>query len=350
MQNLSELEQKSLSAVRGAERLEDLEQKRLTFLGKSGEITGLLKELGTLPPEERKDFGQAVNTLKQKVQAALEERKQELETAALNEKLQTEKVDVTLPATPFETGRMHPISYVMEEVEDILRTLGFDPAAGPEIETEFHNFTALNIPEDHPARQEHDTFYLPQDSLGNKRVLRTHTSPVQIRVMEGHKPPMRIQAIGQVYRCDSDLTHTPQFQQVEGLAIGKDLTFGHLKGVLQTFLNRFFEREITMRLRPSYFPFTEPSVEVDIECIFCGGDGCRVCKKTGWLEVLGAGMVHRNVLTHGGIDPEAWQGFAFGAGIGRLAMLKYGIGDLRLFFESYQSFLKHYGKPAAQKA
>ena len=349
MQNLSELEQKSLSAIHQAEKLDDLEQKRVMFLGKSGEITGLLKELGTLPPEQRKDFGQAVNKLKQKVQTALEQRKQELEAAALHEKLSAEKVDVTLPAAPFQVGRLHPISHTMEEVEAILKTLGFDPASGPEIETDFYNFTALNIPDDHPARQDHDTFYLPPDSSGKRQVLRTHTSPVQIRVMENHEPPMRIQAIGQVYRCDSDLTHTPQFQQVEGLAIGRDLTFGHLKGTLQTFLNRFFEREVTMRLRPSYFPFTEPSAEVDIECLFCGGDGCRVCKQTGWLEVLGAGMVHRNVLKHGGIDPEKWQGFAFGAGIGRLAMLKYGINDLRLFFESYQSFLRHYGKPAARK-
>mgnify|MGYP006270464125 CR=1 FL=1 len=349
MQNLSDLEQKSLNAIHQAQALDDLEDKRVTFLGKSGEITGLLKQLGSLPPEERKEFGQEVNKLKQKVQAALEERKEELEAAALNEKLAAETVDVTLPAAPYALGKMHPISYTMEEVETILKSLGFDPATGPEIETGFHNFTALNIPEDHPARQEHDTFYLPPDKDGKERVLRTHTSPVQIRVMENHRPPMRIQAIGQVYRCDSDLTHTPQFQQVEGLAIGKDLTFGHLKGTLQTFLNRFFEREITMRLRPSYFPFTEPSTEVDIECIFCGGDGCRVCSHTGWLEVLGAGMVHPNVLKHGGIDPTQWQGFAFGAGIGRLAMLKYGINDLRLFFESYQSFLRHFGKPAAQK-
>ena len=349
MENLAQLEQKSLHAIDQAEKLDDLEQNRVTFLGKSGEITGLLKQLGTLPPEERKEFGQEVNKLKQKVQTALEERKQELEAQALNEKLATEKVDVTLPAAPFQVGRMHPIGYVMEEVETILKTLGFDPASGPEIETDFYNFTALNIPDDHPARQDHDTFYLPTDSQGNKRVLRTHTSPVQIRVMNTHKPPMRIQAIGQVYRCDSDLTHTPQFQQVEGLAIGKDLTFGHLKGVLQVFLNTFFEREIPMRMRPSYFPFTEPSAEVDIECLFCGGDGCRVCKQTGWLEVLGSGMVHRNVLKHGGINPDEWQGFAFGAGIGRLAMLKYGIDDLRLFFESYQTFLRHYGKSAAQK-
>lgn len=349
MQNLSQIEAQSLSQIQNAQKLDELEQKRVVLLGKSGEITGLLKQLGSLAPEERKDFGQAVNRLKQKVQTALEAKKQQLETALLNEKLITEKVDVTLPADPFRVGKIHPISYVMEEVEEILKTLGFDPATGPEIETDFHNFTALNIPADHPARQEHDTFYLPDSPDGKKRVLRTHTSPVQIRVMENHKPPMRIQAIGQVYRCDSDLTHTPQFQQVEGLAIDKDLTFGHLKGVLQTFLNRFFEKEITMRLRPSYFPFTEPSAEVDIACLFCSGHGCRVCKKTGWLEVLGSGMVHRNVLRHGGIDPDKWQGFAFGAGIGRLAMLKYGINDLRLFFESYQTFLNHYGKPAAKK-
>ncbi len=346
MQKLNTLEQQSLSQIQAANALDELEQQRVTLLGKSGEITQLLKQLGGMSPEERKDFGQAVNVLKQKVQSALEERKEELETATLNKKLLAEKIDITLPAAPYRVGRMHPVSYVMEEVEGILSTLGFDPASGPEIETDFHNFTALNIPADHPARQEHDTFYLPDNAEGQKRVLRTHTSPVQIRTMQKFPPPLRIQAIGQVYRCDSDLTHTPQFQQVEGLAIDKDLTFGHLKGVLQTFLNRFFEKEIEMRMRPSYFPFTEPSAEVDIRCIFCSGNGCRVCKNTGWLEVLGSGMVHRNVLTHSGIDPNQWQGFAFGVGIGRLAMLKYGINDLRLFFESQQTFLQHFGKPS----
>ena len=348
-QDLQTLEQKSLDQIQAAKALDDLEQQRVSLLGKSGEITQLLKQLGGMSPDERKTFGQEVNMLKQKVQSALDDRKEALQEAALEEQFAAEAVDVTLPAEPYTVGKLHPISYVMEEVEDILKTLGFDPASGPEIETDYYNFTALNIPETHPARQDHDTFYLPDTADGQKRVLRTHTSPVQIRAMHGHKPPLRVQAIGQVYRCDSDLTHTPQFQQVEGLAIDKGLTFGHLKGVLQTFLNRFFEREITMRLRPSYFPFTEPSAEVDIECLFCKGDGCRVCKQTGWLEVLGSGMVHRNVLEHGGLDPNEWQGFAFGMGIGRLAMLKYGISDLRLFFESYQTFLNHYGKPSAQK-
>lgn len=225
--------------------------------------------------------------------------------------------------------------------------LGFAHASGPEIETDFYNFTALNIPEHHPARQDHDTFYVVTTD-GSNKVLRTQTSNVQIHVMENHQPPLRVMSIGRVYRCDSDVTHTPQFHQVEGLALDKNLHFGHLKGVLQRFLEEYFERKINMRLRPSYFPFTEPSAEVDIECLFCSGSGCRICKHTGWLEVLGSGMVHRNVLKNGGIDHTQWQGFAFGAGIERLTMLKYGVNDLRLFFESQQAFLRHYGKPVAQ--
>ncbi|MEC8066519.1 MAG: phenylalanine--tRNA ligase subunit alpha [Pseudomonadota bacterium] len=348
MTSLDQLKENSLEAVNALNTIEELEKVRVTLLGKNGEITAELKKLGSLPPEERKAHGQAVNQVKVSVAQALEVKKQALEEAVLNAQLQAEKVDVTLPAQALPLGKMHPVSYVIEEVEEILSRLGFSAATGPEVETDFYNFTALNIPEDHPARQDHDTFYLKNlDADGKRRLLRTQTSNVQIHTMQKFEPPMRVMSIGRVYRNDSDLTHTPQFHQVEGLALDKNLTFGHLKGVLQTFLEEYFERKITMRLRPSYFPFTEPSAEVDIECLFCKGDGCRVCSHTGWLEVLGSGMVHRNVLKSGGVNPEEWQGFAFGAGIERLAMLKYGIHDLRLFYESGISFLSHFGKPSS---
>ena len=348
MTSLDQLKENSLEAVNALNTIEELEKVRVTLLGKNGEITAELKKLGSLPPEERKAHGQAVNQVKVSVAQALEVKKEALEEAVLNAQLQAEKVDVTLPAQALPLGKMHPVSYVIEEVEEILSRLGFSAATGPEVETDFYNFTALNIPEDHPARQDHDTFYLKNlDADGKRRLLRTQTSNVQIHTMQKLEPPMRVMSIGRVYRNDSDLTHTPQFHQVEGLALDKNLTFGHLKGVLQTFLEEYFERKITMRLRPSYFPFTEPSAEVDIECLFCKGDGCRVCSHTGWLEVLGSGMVHRNVLKSGGVNPEEWQGFAFGAGIERLAMLKYGIHDLRLFYESGISFLSHFGKPSS---
>jgi phenylalanyl-tRNA synthetase alpha chain len=347
MSTLDQLQANSLSQVQGLSTLNDLESVRVSLLGKNGEITSLLKTLGTLPAEERKAFGKQVNDVKVAVAGALEEKKTVLETALLNERLASESVDVTLPAEARFSGKMHPVSYVIEEVEVILGRLGFSTATGPEVETDFYNFTALNIPENHPARQDHDTFYLKNlDADGNRRLLRTQTSNVQIHTMEKFEPPMRVMSIGRVYRNDSDLTHTPQFHQVEGLALDKNLTFGHLKGTLLKFLEEYFDRDITMRLRPSYFPFTEPGAEVDIECLFCKGEGCRICSHTGWLEVLGSGMVHRNVLKAGGLHHEDWQGFAFGAGIERLAMLKYGITDLRLFYESGISFLKHFGKPS----
>lgn len=348
MTQLNELQTSSLSKVAALSSLKELEDTRVSLLGKNGEITSLLKQLGSMEPEKRKEFGQAVNKVKVAVAQAIEDRKTSLEDEALNAKLAEEAVDVTLPAAVRHTGKMHPISFVMEEVENILSKLGFSTSTGPEVETDFYNFTALNIPENHPARQDHDTFYLQQkDEDGLRKVLRTQTSNVQIHTMQKVQPPMRVMSIGRVYRCDSDLTHTPQFHQVEGLALDKDLTFGHLKGVLQKFLEDFFEREVTMRLRPSYFPFTEPGAEVDIECIFCEGDGCRVCSQTGWLEVLGSGMVHKNVLKAGGIDSNEWQGFAFGAGIERLAMLKYGITDLRMFYDSQAAFLRHFGKDSS---
>lgn len=344
MTELNQLHSTALEQVAALNNLQDLEEARVSLLGKNGRITGLLKQLGGMDPEMRKTFGQEVNKVKVEVTDALEEKKSALESAALNEKLAREAVDITLPENPKYIGKMHPVSYVMEEVAEVLGKLGFTHAVGPEIETDFYNFTALNIPDDHPARQDHDTFYIATEEGEERKVLRTQTSNVQIHTMEKCEPPLRIMSIGRVYRCDSDVTHTPQFHQVEGLAIAKDLHFGHLKGTLQKFMADYFGRSVEIRLRPSYFPFVEPGAEVDIGCLFCEGEGCRICSQTGWLEVLGAGMVHRNVLKNCGVDHNEWQGFAFGAGIERLAMLKYGINDLRLFYESQEAFLKHYGK------
>lgn len=345
MSELQSFQTESLQAVEAIANLADLEQTRVSLLGKNGKITGLLKQLGGMEPEERREYGQAVNGVKQEVAKALAVRKGVLEEQALNERLKAETVDITLPTAPKNAQGMHPVSFVTEEIEDILARLGFSAATGPEIEEDFYNFTALNIPENHPARQDHDTFYLKQtDENGMRKVLRTQTSNVQIHTMENFKPPMRVMSAGRVYRNDSDLTHTPQFHQVEGIALDKDLTFGHLKGVLQRFLEEFFERDVKLRLRPSYFPFTEPSAEVDIDCQFCGGEGCRVCKQTGWIEVLGSGMVNRKVLASAGVNPEEWQGFAFGMGVERLGMLKYGINDLRMFYDSQVPFLTHFNK------
>ena len=352
MTQLQELQSSSLNKVEAINSLDTLEETRVSLLGKNGEITGLLKQLGSMAPDERKTFGQEVNVVKTAVAEALESKKSILETEALNAKLADEAVDITLPAVHKLQGKVHPVSAVIEEVETVLSKLGFSAATGPEVETDFYNFAALNIPEDHPARQDHDTFYLnATDEDGKRKMLRTQTSDVQIHTMETHKPPMRVMSAGRVYRCDSDVTHTPQFHQVEGLAIDKNLHFGHLKGTLQKFMGDYFEKDVEIRLRPSYFPFVEPGAEVDIGCLFCSGKGCRICSHTGWLEVLGSGMVHRNVLAAGGIDYKEFQGFAFGAGIERLGMLKYGINDLRLFYESQASFLRHYGKtPTTIKA
>ena len=346
--DLQALKIQKAAEIAAQNTLDALEKTRVSLFGKSGEITGLFKQMGSLPAEEKKAFGAEVNTVKESLLEAFTARKDALEAAALSEKLATETVDITLPSAPKNIGGMHPVSYVIEEIEDILARLGFAAATGPEVETDFYNFTALNIPENHPARQDHDTFYLKQtDENGVRKVLRTQTSNVQIHTMQNYEPPMRVMSAGRVYRNDSDITHTPQFHQVEGIAIEKDLHFGHLKGVLQRFLADYFEQDVAVRLRPSYFPFVEPGAEVDMGCLFCGGDGCRVCKQTGWLEVLGSGMVHRNVLKAGGIDADTYQGFAFGMGVERLAMLKYGINDLRLFYESQIPFLGHFNKPAS---
>ncbi|HUY84088.1 MAG TPA: phenylalanine--tRNA ligase subunit alpha, partial [Steroidobacteraceae bacterium] len=281
--------------------------------------------------------GQRINEAKAAIHEALEGRRAALDSAALEAALASGRIDVTLPGRGQSNGSMHPITRTRLRIERIFAQAGFEVAAGPEVEDDFHNFEALNIPRDHPARAMHDTFYFPDG-----RLLRTHTSPVQIRALRAARPPLAVIAPGRVYRNDSDMTHTPMFHQVEGLAIGEQVSFANLKAMLHTFVERFFERALGMRLRPSYFPFTEPSAEVDIECVFCRGGGCRVCKQTGWLEILGCGMVHPNVLAAAGVDSERWQGYAFGMGIERLAMLRYGVDDLRLFFENDLRFLKQF--------
>lgn len=315
-----------------------LEQVRVNYLGKKGVVTAQLKSLGQLPPAERPKAGELINQAKETIQALLEQRRSELEQAQLAQQLASEKIDVTLPGRSPGTGSLHPVTRVLNRIEDLFTQLGFETAQGPEIEDDFHNFEALNIPASHPARAMHDTFYVNSNTL-----LRTHTSPVQIRVMRDRKPPLRVIAPGRVYRCDSDVTHTPMFHQVEGLMVDEHVTFTDLQVILNEFLHKFFERDdLQIRLRPSYFPFTEPSAEVDIQCVMCSGSGCRVCKHTGWLEVLGCGMVHPNVFKHVGIDSERYTGFAFGMGVERLAMLRYGVNDLRLFYENDVRFLKQF--------
>lgn len=336
--SLNELEKSALSKLEKLATLSELEQYRVEYLGKKGLITAQLKRIGSLPHEERKSFGNEVNIVRKAVEGNLETRRIALELAALNDKLAAEKIDVTLPGrdSAFE-GSIHPISQTIKRMEDIFTRIGFTIATGPEIESDYYNFEALNIPESHPARAMHDTFYVDE-----KTVLRTHTSPVQIRYMHNTEPPIQVIAPGRVYRCDSDITHTPMFHQIEGLAIDVGISFADLKGVLIHFLQAFFEKDLGVRFRPSYFPFTEPSAEVDIECVFCEGEGCRICSKSGWIEILGCGVVHPAVLKHGGIDPEKYSGYAFGMGVERLTMLRYGVNDLRLFFENDIDFLKQF--------
>ncbi|HWU01353.1 MAG TPA: phenylalanine--tRNA ligase subunit alpha [Novosphingobium sp.] len=341
----------ALAAIAAAGDLDAVEALRVAFLGKQGSISGLLKTLGAMSPEERQSTGPRIHALREGVTTALAERKAGLEAAALEAKLAAETVDLSLPAPQAPRGSIHPVSQVMDELAEIFADLGFAVATGPEIEDDWHNFTALNMPESHPARAMHDTFYLPDlTAEGREMVLRTHTSPVQIRAMlaAGGDKPLRIIAPGRVYRSDSDATHTPMFHQVEGLVIGKDIHLGHLKWTLETMLKAFFERDdIVLRLRPSYFPFTEPSVEVDTG--YSWVDGRRVVGGSGdapghsWMELLGSGMVNAHVLRSGGYDPAQWQGFAFGVGVDRLAMLKYGMNDLRAFFDGDARWLSHYG-------
>ncbi len=328
----------AFEAVQGAADLAELDQVRVRYLGKSGLLTAQLKALGALPKEQRPAAGQVINQAKTAVQTAVEARKADLERAALERRLSGERIDVTLPGRGQQIGALHPITRTLQRIERLFANAGFAVAEGPEVEDDYHNFEALNIPAHHPARAMHDTFY-----FGDGRLLRTHTSPVQIRVMENSAPPLRIIAPGRVYRCDSDLTHTPMFHQVEGFLVDEQATFADLKGVLYDFLRNFFERDdLALRFRPSYFPFTEPSAEVDVQCVKCGGSGCRVCKQTGWLEVLGCGMIHPAVLHHVDIDPERWLGYAFGMGVERLAMLRYGVDDIRLYFDNDLRFLSQF--------
>ena len=325
-------------AVTAANDLRALDEVRVRYLGKSGLFTERLKRLGKLSPDERKAAGQTINRAKQSFQQSLEARKRLLEAAVLKERLASERIDVTLPGRDPVSGGLHPVTRTMQRIEAFFASAGFEVAEGPEIEDDFHNFEALNIPAHHPARAMHDTFYFDEHLL-----LRTHTSPVQIRHMKHAEPPMKVIAPGRVYRCDSDLTHTPMFHQVEGFLVDEQVSFADLKGILNAFLHGFFERDdLEVRFRPSYFPFTEPSAEVDIQCVMCGGDGCRVCSHTGWLEVLGCGMIHPEVFRHVGIDSERYLGYAFGMGVERLAMLRYGVNDLRLFFENDLRFLKQF--------
>ena len=334
---IEQLRDDALAEVALAADLAALDQVRVRQLGKSGLLTAQLKQLGKLPKEERPKAGQAINQAKVQVQKAIDARKAELEQGALAARLAAERIDVTLPGRGQQPGGLHPVTRTLQRIERLFANAGFSIAEGPEVEDDYHNFEALNIPAHHPARAMHDTFYFNEHLL-----LRTHTSPVQIRVMENQGPPLRIIAPGRVYRCDSDLTHTPMFHQVEGFLVDEQATFADLKGVLYDFLNNFFERDLELRFRPSYFPFTEPSAEVDIQCVMCNGSGCRVCKQTGWLEVLGCGMIHPEVFRHVGIDAERYLGYAFGMGVERLAMLRYGIDDIRLYFDNDLRFLSQF--------
>jgi len=336
--NLDTLKSDALTAIDQAAALDELEALRVRFTGKKGEITALMKQLGGLDPDERRTVGAQINEVKNAVIAALEARKSDLEAAQLAQKLAAERIDVTLPGRGNRPGAIHPINRMIRRIEEIFGSLGYAVAEGPEIEDDWHNFTALNIPETHPARAMHDTFYFDAE-----RLLRTHTSPVQIRTMQNSKPPLKVIAPGRVYRCDSDMTHSPMFHQIEVLYVDEEVRFTDLRATLEQFLSALFEREdLPVRLRPSFFPFTEPSAEVDIQCVHCNGEGCRVCKKTGWIEVLGCGMVHPNVLKAVGYDPAEVSGFAIGMGIERLAMMRYGVDDLRAFFDNDLRFLEQF--------
>ncbi len=333
MENLEALTQQALAAVSEAQDVAALDQVRVQFLGKKGEITSLMKNLGSVALEDRPKMGAIINEAKDQVENAISQRKQLLESAALNAKLAAETIDITLPGRAMQEGSLHPVTRTIERIESFFAGAGFQVMEGPEIEDEFHNFEALNIPSHHPARAMHDTFYFDAG-----RLLRTHTSPVQVRTMEAQQPPLRIICPGRVYRCDYDQTHSPMFHQMEGLLVDKGVSFADLKGILQEFMAAFFEKDIKVRLRPSYFPFTEPSAEIDIEWVIETPEGT----KTRWLEIGGCGMVHPEVFRHVGIDPEEYTGFAFGMGMERMAMLRYGVNDLRLFFENDLRFLQQF--------
>jgi phenylalanyl-tRNA synthetase alpha chain len=339
MTDLDDLLQQATTLFDSIDDAAELEQAKARYLGRQGKLTELLKGLGKLPPAERPGIGNRINQIKEQLEAALHQRRDAIREKKLAEQLVGEALDVTLPGRGLGMGGLHPVTRTLERIQSLFHSVGFTVAAGPEIESDFYNFTALNIPENHPARAMHDTFYI---DVGCGNLLRTHTSPVQIRYMQSNQPPLKVIAPGRVYRRDSDLTHTPMFHQVEGLWVDEDVNFSMLKGVLADFMKHFFERDdLPIRFRASFFPFTEPSAEMDIGCVMCS-NGCRVCGHTGWLEVLGCGMVHPNVFKHVNIDSEKYIGFAFGLGVERLAMLRYGVNDLRLFFENDLRFLKQF--------
>ncbi len=335
--NIEDILKQAESELAQVRDLNQLDQIRVNYLGKKGFFTLQMKELGKLDPDQRRSAGQVINRAKGQVQQALEEVRAALQKAELEKRLAAEAVDVTLPGRGRGVAGLHPVTITLRRISQIFASVGFKVEEGPEIEDDYHNFEALNIPAHHPARAMHDTFYFDAHTL-----LRTHTSPVQVRVMETQKPPLKVIAPGRVYRCDSDLTHTPMFHQVEGFLVDSEVSFADLKGVVYDFLRAFFEKDIQVRFRPSYFPFTEPSAEVDIECVMCDGEGCRVCGHTGWLEVMGCGMIHPEVFKAVNIDTDSYSGFAFGMGVERLAMLRYGINDLRLFFENDLRFLQQF--------
>jgi len=335
--DLTSLAQQALDEVAASGDLAALDEVRVRWLGKKGALTEQLKLLGGLPESERRAAGQRINDSKERLQGAIEARRAQLEQAEVEHKLAAGRIDVTAPGRGEQRGGLHPVTKARLRLESLFRQAGFEVASGPEIEDDFHNFEALNIPANHPARAMHDTFY-----FGDGRLLRTHTSPVQIRAMLASGAPIAIIAPGRVYRVDYDMTHSPMFHQLEGLVVDEAISFANMKAALRSFVQAFFEKDLAMRLRPSYFPFTEPSAEADMSCVFCEGKGCRTCKSTGWLEIGGCGMVHPNVLRASGIDAQRYSGYAFGMGIDRLAMLRYGVNDLRLFFENDLRFLRQF--------
>ena len=337
MDSLDSIVQEASAAIAAATDNQSLDSVRVAYLGKKGKVTELLKALGKLPKDQRPQAGVEINKAKVRLLGAINVRRENMADELLQAQLAQEKIDVTLPGRQASRGGIHPVTRTMKRIESFFGGMGFQSVTGPEVETDYYNFEALNIPAHHPARAMHDTFYFKADQL-----LRTHTSSVQIHTMESQEPPIRIICPGRVYRCDSDLTHTPMFHQVEGLLVDQGVSFADLKGILQVFLQEFFEKDLNVRFRPSYFPFTEPAAEVDIECVMCDGKGCRVCSHTGWLEVLGCGLVHPKVFAYSNIDSEKYTGFAFGMGVERLAMLRYGVNDLRLFFENDLNFLRQF--------
>ena len=337
MGDLHSLRKTFLDEIAAVTDLAGLQQIKSMYTGKKGHLTEKLKALSAISPEERRDYGRLVNEIKDFIELTVKEKELAFRTIEKEARLQTEKIDITLPGKPFLCGRKHPMNQILSEIKDIFVSMGFAIEDGPEVELDYYNFEALNLPKDHPARDMQDTFYVSDDV-----VLRTHTSPVQVRVMEKKKPPLKIIAPGKVYRCDSDVSHTAMFHQVEGLMVDKGISFSDLKGVLELFIHSFFGKDTPVRFRPSYFPFTEPSAEVDIGCIFCSGNGCRICKTTGWIEVMGCGMVNPRVFEMSGYQPDEYTGFAFGMGIERMTMLKYSIDDIRLFYENDLRFLKQF--------